>query len=853
MTKSPVRFNIDSMPIDLRNLPQWVAWRYIIRDGKPTKVPISSIDGSMADYTLRSHWGTFEQAVAACHSDRSLAGVGFVFSEDDPYCGVDLDDSVDETTGVVKPWAQQIIDRLDSYTEISPSGTGVKSFVKANKPGSGCCKAYEDGKVEIYDRIRFFTVTGNRLPNFPSEINLRQESLDFVYAKVFGKDDPVPSSERKRDIGPKPSDAGSIVLSDEEIIELACKQRRSGSKFDSLWNGNWNTHFNSASEADSSVVFTLAFYTKDPEQIDRIFRRSKLMRSKWDEKHGEKTYGQSTIDKALCKVTKQFQPKAKRNSSSRQSTIDGPTGLPSIIIDDRQLCELTTQSMAAIKRANSPPSVFVRGGLLSRVVLDERGIPVIEQMDMARVRCRLTDVANFFTMRRSDGGYIQVGTFPPKQLAENILAQEEWDLPPLAGIARSPILHADGTICTTAGYDPISKLKYCPDPSLNLKPIPEHPCGEEVHACVDILLKVIQDFPFVDEASRANALAILFSILMRPFIRGHVPLAIVDAPSQGTGKSLLIMAMATIACGKVSSESIPTKKNEDEWRKKITSILIASSPFVLLDNIPDNTTVDSPMLAATLTSSEVSDRLLGSNRLITVPSRTVWAASGNNLRVTGDLPRRSYSIRVDANVEIPWERTGFQIGDLMSYVNDNRGELLSAALTIIRAWYTNGKPKAAVPTLGSFQEWADTVGSVLAFAGIPGFLTNREQTQVVQDESLQEWTAFFDAWWDRFGSRELTADDICRVVFPPKEAPVEYLEDPLIQALPGPLVINRNQGDGSFKRSLGRQLSKLRGRIFNGRKLTDAGINSNRHVRLWKLENPNAPPTTLFDMEGSDE
>lgn len=107
MTKSPVRFNIDSMPIDLRNLPQWVAWRYITRDGKPTKVPISSIDGSMADYTLRSHWGTFEQAVAACHSDRSLAGVGFVFSEDDPYCGVDLDDSVDETTGVVKPWCSK--------------------------------------------------------------------------------------------------------------------------------------------------------------------------------------------------------------------------------------------------------------------------------------------------------------------------------------------------------------------------------------------------------------------------------------------------------------------------------------------------------------------------------------------------------------------------------------------------------------------------------------------------------------------------------------------------------------------------------------------------------------------------
>jgi hypothetical protein len=834
-------------------LPQWVVWRNVTRDGKPTKVPVSPHDGVLADSTANVTWGTFDQAIQACRTDKSLAGIGFVFSADDPYCGVDLDNCIDED-GNIKPWASELIAKLDSYTEISPSGQGLKVFIKANKPGKRCRKAYHDGGIEIYDRDRFFTVTADRLRQYPTEVNLRQESLDLVYAAVFGGEEPGASSAASASREPEPSDSGSIVLSDHEIIDLASKQRRSGPKFQSLWSGDWNSHFNSASEADSSVVFTLAFYTKDPQQIDRIFRQSNLMRAKWDEKHGNESYGQKTIAKALSKVTRQYIPPEKKSRAARPiAPAPANASLPSIVIDDRQLSDLTQQAMAAIKRANRPPSIFVRGGMLARVVLDELGIPVIEQMDMARVRCRLTDVANFFTMRRSDGGFIQVGTFPPKQLAENILAQEEWDLPPLAGIARSPILHPDGTICTQAGYDPISKLKYCPDPSLKLKAIPEFPCGEEVQACVDILLKVIEDFPFVDDASRANSLAILFSILMRTVIKGHVPLAVVDAPTQGTGKSMLIMVMATIAVGKVSSESIPTKKNEDEWRKKITSILIASSPFVLLDNIPDNTTVDSPMLAATLTSSEVSDRLLGSNRVITVPSRTVWAASGNNLRVTGDLPRRSYSIRVDSNVEIPWERTGFQIGDLMNFVKDNRGDLLSAALTIIRAWYTNGKPKASVPTLGSFQEWADTIGSVLAFAGIHGFLTNREQTQFIQDESLQEWIAFFNAWWDRFGSRELTADDICRVVFPPKDSPVEYLEDPLIQALPSPLVINRNQGDGSFKRSLGRQLSKLRGRIFNGRKLTDAGINSNRHIRLWRLVDPNAAPSRLFDLEGSDE
>jgi hypothetical protein len=526
--------------------------------------------------------------------------------------------------------------------------------------------------------------------------------------------------------------------------------------------------------------------------------------------------------------------------------------LPSIIIDDRQLGDLTDQALAAVKRANSPPSTFVRSGGLVRVVYDEQDVPKIEPLDVSRIRCRLTEVANFFTMRKSDGGYIPVGTNPPKTLAENILAQTDWDLPPLAGVARAPILRVDGTICTTAGYDSISRLMYCPDPSLNLRPVPEYPCGEEVRACVDILLQVIDEFPFVDDASRANALAILFSILMRPVIKGHVPLAIVDAPMQGTGKSLLITALAKIAVGNVSSESIPAKQNEDEWRKKITSILMTSASFVLLDNIPDNTTIDSPMLAATLTSREVSDRLLGGNRIVSLLSRVVWAASGNNLRVTGDLPRRSFSIRLDANAERPWERTGFRIRDLEQYIDENRGNLLAAALTIIRAWYTNGKPMVPIPALGSFQEWADTIGSVLAFAGIPGFLTNLEQTQVVQDESAQEWTAFFDAWWDRFGGRQLTADEVCRVVLPQSRDPVEYIDDPLVMALPEPLSANRDRGEGAFKRSLGRHLSKLRGRVFNGRKLKDAGLNRKNHVRFWQLVEMSAPPTTLFEMEGAD-
>ncbi len=841
-------------PSCLRERNQWVAWKYVERGGKPTKAPVNPHDGSLASSTDATTWGTFAQAIEACRRNSALAGVGFVFTADDPYCGVDLDDSLDESTGELKPWAQQIVDRLDSYTEISPSGSGLKVFIKANKPGSRCRKAYEDGEVEIYDRDRFFTVTGNRLPSIPAEVNLRQESLDFVYAQVFGNDEPGANSASSASRGPEPSDSGTVALSDDEIIDLASKQRRSGPKFQTLWAGDWNSHFNSASEADSSVVFTLAFYTKDPEQIDRIFRQSQLFRSKWDEKHGSESYGQTTIAKALSKVTKQYKPQAKKTRTARPlAPAPTNTSLPSILIDDRQLSELTDQALSALNSSNRKPHLFIRAGGIVRVVYDEQGVPKIDAIDTAKMRCRLSESANFFTMRRSDGGYIQVGTIPPKSLAENILAQKDWSFPALAGIARAPILRRDGTICTAPGYDPTSRLMYCPDPALKLVPIPDHPCGEEVRACVDILMQVIGEFPFVDAPSRANALAILFSILMRPVIDGHVPLAIVDAPMQGTGKTLLVSSLAGIAVGGVSSESIPAKENEDEWRKKITTILMTASPFVLLDNIPDNTTLNSPPLAATLTSYDWSDRVLGKSQAIRLPSRAVWVATGNNLRVSGDMPRRSYSIRLDANAERPWERTGFAIKGLPRHIATNRGNLLSAALTIIRGWYTNGQPKAPTPTLGSFEEWAETIGSVLAYAGIDGFLGNLEQTQVVQDEDTQQWTAFFEAWWERFGSRKQTADDICSAVIPRLNDPVEYINEPLSGALPEALIVNRDRGEGAFKRSLGRHLSRLRGRVFSGRKLNDAGLNKKNHVRLWQLVDTKAPPSTLFEMEGADE
>ena len=197
------------------------------------------------------------------------------------------------------------------------------------------------------DRDRFFTVTGNHIASAPGEVNVRQESLDAVYAQVFGNDEPGTNGTPSASGGPQPSDSGPVCLSDDQIIHLAFRRRSSGTKFQALWNGDWNLHFNSASEADSSVVFTLAYFTKDAAQIDRIFRRSQLMREKWDQKHGNETYGQRTIANALKKVTKQYDPTKKRSVDPKPpSHIPRKIGFPNTDIDWDFRSDQTENAMA---------------------------------------------------------------------------------------------------------------------------------------------------------------------------------------------------------------------------------------------------------------------------------------------------------------------------------------------------------------------------------------------------------------------------------------------------------------------------------------------------------------------------
>jgi putative DNA primase/helicase len=148
--------DIKNIPEELRSYNQWVLWKWVIRNGKRTKPPYDPKTKRGASHAAPATWGTFDQAIKAL--DNGFGGIGFVFTEDDPFCGIDLDKCRDPQTGEVESWAVKIIRDFDSYTEVSPSGTGLKIFIKGKLPGGGIKTKH----IEIYDRLRFFTVTGDR-------------------------------------------------------------------------------------------------------------------------------------------------------------------------------------------------------------------------------------------------------------------------------------------------------------------------------------------------------------------------------------------------------------------------------------------------------------------------------------------------------------------------------------------------------------------------------------------------------------------------------------------------------------------------------------------------------------------
>ena len=285
------------IPQELTERPQWVAWRTEMRDGKPTKVPYQPTSEQRASSTDPSTWVSFEQATLAAPR---FDGVGYMFSPDDPYVGLDFDAC--RVGDDLHPSVWDVIQRLNSYTEVSPSEHGVHVFVKGRLNGHGnrTGKTPWNGSFEVYDRERYFTVTGRTLAGMPDTIQERQEHLNDVLDQLLPEPDPVPQSARRR----APSEP--LDLGDEALLEKA-RSAKDGAEFEALfYRGDTSRHGGDDSAADLALCRRLAFWTgPDPDRIDRLFRASALVRQKWE----RADYRDRTINTALAGMTEFYEPR----------------------------------------------------------------------------------------------------------------------------------------------------------------------------------------------------------------------------------------------------------------------------------------------------------------------------------------------------------------------------------------------------------------------------------------------------------------------------------------------------------------------------------------------------------------
>lgn len=294
----------DAIPQEMRACSRWGLWRYETRGSKPTKIPFSPVSGHEASSTNPHDWTTFEHACSVLRQRARFDGLGFRLGE--PWAGVDLDGCRDPETGDLAPEAAAIIEALDSYTEVSPSGNGVKLFLKGHlPPGRRRTKAPwaplggDHADIEMYDMGRYFTVTGEGIWE-PGEFADRSQGLQELHQRLYGATAlPMSVSERN---GRSARPEKAFEDADAKILRVA-RGASNGAAFSRLFDHGDSSDYGSPSEADAALVAHLAFYCGgDVLRVDNLFRRSGLMRDKWDERHGAQTYGEMTLSKGMSDI-----------------------------------------------------------------------------------------------------------------------------------------------------------------------------------------------------------------------------------------------------------------------------------------------------------------------------------------------------------------------------------------------------------------------------------------------------------------------------------------------------------------------------------------------------------------------
>ena len=390
-------------------------------------------------------------------------------------------------------------------------------------------------------------------------------------------------------------------------------------------------------------------------------------------------------------------------------------GLPKIQVVAGQLPRIVAEAEAALLKSGGP--IFVRAGALVQPITE--AWPAAHGRSTTIARLRTLPKASIIDLMAQSAAFVRqdartekfVAIDPPEKAASILLEREDaWKFPRVAGIITTPTLRPDGSVLSSPGYDPSTRLYLALDPELKMRDIPDRPTKGDAERALGLLLGLLENFPFVARVDRAVALA----FLLTPVVRGGIsvaPMHFARAHTPGTGKSMLVDVAATIATGR-PCPVIGAGKNEEETEKRLGALLRDGVSIVSLDNVSADLGGD--MLCQVTERPIVRVRILGLSEAPEFQCKATLFATGNNVTLVGDMTRRAIVCRLDAGMERP-ELREFEF-DPIHRVHAHRGDYVAAAITIARAYRMAGRPNVC-PPIGSYGDWTDAVRAPLIWLG----------------------------------------------------------------------------------------------------------------------------------------
>jgi hypothetical protein len=479
------------------------------------------------------------------------------------------------------------------------------------------------------------------------------------------------------------------------------------------------------------------------------------------------------------------------------------------------------------------PTVFRRGGALVELARDDDGRLYIAPMDKAQMRGTLARACVFWRERKGKQDTETIIVNPPETVVMDCLAYPDQRTPVLARVVHTPVFGRAGELLAAPGYHAAARIYHDAHPGIPSIPNAAPSAEQVAQARALIMDDLLGDFPFVDLADKAHAVALLLLPFVRAMIPGPTPLHMIEAPTMGSGKGLLADVLTAVSTG-APPAPMAEAGDDDEWRKRITSTLLGAPTHVMLDNI--NRTLDSGSLAAALTATTWEDRLLGFSQNVRLPVSTVWLATANNPTLTSEIARRTVRIRIDPRIDRPWLRTGFRHENLRQWARAHRGALVAACITVIRAGLPTGTPGRA---LGTFEDWSSVMGRILSGVGIPGFLENLVKLYDAADTEGQRWRAVVEVWREAYGSKRVKAADVYKAI---TEAGID--------------MELRGRTERAQQTAFGQALAKMKDRVIGGYQIVKAGTyNRAAEWRLMATDGGDKDPETedMFSNETPPE